>query len=255
MNFYKLTSGKLAAVAIGLCCAGPAAADANYYAGAELAYAIAILDSDNPSPDSRTGLSIVASYRQPTDAASFYAALSGDGQYQTSGPNPAQTPIADAYLASFATAGASAVSGSIDSFQIGWFELAFANAGPYSYKLNVTLDYTLHALAHGAYAEAMLYFDYWDDAGIGSSQDLALASAFPGQADDGQNVPGSAYWQLLLAPGATVNLYAQAGILSHLDTAAFAPVPLPSAGWLFAAHVAGWLRRRAKSSRGKLMPA
>ena len=200
-------------------------ASVGYVSSAALTYGIALTSTSNPVLGDSSGLSIQGTYQQPTDSSSFYAALSGDGQYQTYSPNPATMTVNNGFTGAFSTSGASAVFGTVDTLQTGLFGLTFSNSSPFSYALTVTLNYQLNAAALGVYANTMINLDYWDDDGITTGHDFVGAATFPAQAN--------AQWQFNLASGATENLYTQVGIESHLDSTALAVVPLPSAIWGF----------------------
>ncbi|MGY6274528.1 VPLPA-CTERM sorting domain-containing protein [Methylomonas sp. MgM2] len=227
------------ALALSLCFAYQALAAADYDSSVDLSYSIAVLDSTNPTPGDNTGLTILGTYQQPGDDSSFYVTVSGDGDSLAYSPNPASSAVAGIFTGSF-TATGSAVSGSVDSLHTGLFGLEFANNGPYSYNLAVNLTYALQASAHGEFANSAILFDYWDETGAISGFDYASAATFTDYLDDRQSASDSVIWLFTLTPGATQQLYAQAGITSHLESANAAAVPLPAAAWLFGSAVAGF---------------
>ncbi|CAD6878247.1 hypothetical protein [Methylomonas albis] len=220
------------ALALSFCLADQAMAAASYSSSAAVGYSITVLNSTNPTAGDNTGLAILGTYLQPSDDGSFYAAVSGDGQYQAHSPSPAAVAVTSIFNGTF-TANGSAALGSVDSLHTGLFGLEFSNSGPYSYNLAVNLDYALQASAYGEFADSSISFDYWDEAGSISGFDYASAAAFTGYLDDQQSASNTVTWYFTLAAGATEQLYAQVGIQSHLESADASPVPLPGAAWLF----------------------
>jgi len=235
------------ALALSLCFVDHALASASYDSRVSLSYSITVLDSSNPTGGDHTGLNILGTYLQPSDDSSFYAAVSGDGQYLAHSPNPAAVAVAGSFNGTFTTT-ASAVLGSIDSLHTGLFGLEFSNSGPYGYSLAVNLNYALQASVHGEYANSSIFFDYWDGAGSLSGFDYVSAAAFTGYLDDQQSATNTVTWHFTLAAGATQQLYAQAGIQSHLESADASPVPLPGAAWLF---LSGMMASLALTGRRK----
>jgi hypothetical protein len=236
------------ALALSLFLAEYAQAAASYDNSVTLSYAITVLDSSNPTAGYSTGLAILGTYLQPGDDQRFYATVSGDGQFQAVSPTPASTTIDSQFDGSFVASGRTAL-GTVDSLHTGLFGLAFSNSGPYSYSLAVNLTYALQTIAHGEFANSVILFDYWDEAGAISGTDYASAATFTGYLDDQQSVSDSVAWLFTLAPGTTQQLYSQAGITSHLESADTSPVPLPGAIWLFASAMAGlgWAGRRNRA--------
>ncbi|WP_157197761.1 MULTISPECIES: hypothetical protein [Methylomonas] len=240
------------ALALSLCRLNSAHASASYDSIVALSYSIGILDSTNPTAGDRTGLSILGTYQQANDEFSFYANAAGDGTYLANSPNPSASAVASLFNGSFAVSG-NAYDGSVDTWHTGQFGLELSNAGPYRYDLSITLDYALRAAVDGAFATSAILFDYWDAADQLSGSDYSAAASFAGQLQDQQSAAGSAVWTFTLVPGATVGLYAQAGIESHLTSTA--PVPLPAAIWLFGGTCLGWIgfsRARTAFATGKV---
>ena len=232
-------------LALSLCLCNQALAAASYSSSVDLSYSISVADSSNPASGDTSGLSILGTFLQPTDADSFYANSTGDGVYQAVSPNPAATAVSSVFNGSFSVSG-SAGLGTVDSLHTGLFGLELSNSGPYSYNMSVSFNYALQALSQGEFASSSILFDYWDDAGVISGSNYASAASYTGNLNDQQSAADAVTWNFTLAAGATEQLYAQAGIESHLQSADAAAVPLPGAIWLFAGALAGmgWLGRR-----------
>lgn len=226
------------AMALSLCFADQALASASYDSSVSVNYAITVLDSNNPTLGDNTGLAILGTFLQPSDEQSFYATVTGDGQYQTASPSPTSSSVASHFNDSFSASG-SAGLGTVDSLHTGLFGLALSNSGPYSYSLAIHFDYSLQAIAHGEFANSAILFDYWDEAGAISGSDYASVASFSGFLNDQQSASGAAIWLFTQAPGASQQLYAQAGITSQLQSADTSPVPVPAAAWLFGSALAG----------------
>ncbi|WP_157197791.1 MULTISPECIES: hypothetical protein [Methylomonas] len=241
------------ALALSLCRLNSAHASASYDSIVTLSYSIGILDSTNPTAGDRTGLSILGTYQQASDDQNFYAVVGGDGQYQSYSPNPAAATVSGKFTGLYSVGG-NVNSGSVDSLLTGLFGLELNNNGPYSYNVAVDFQYALQAAAHGEFASTNILFDYWDEGGSNSGFDYVSAEAFSGDPDDQQSAADTATFHFGLAAGATRQLYAQAGISSHLESADASPVPLPGAVWPFLSGASASLglagrRQRAEGAR------
>lgn len=240
------------ALALSLCRLTPALASASYDSVVNLSYSISVLESNNPAAGDRAGLSILGTYQQASDDEHFYATVSGDGQYQSYSPNPAAVTVSDKFTGEFAASG-NVNSGSVDSLFTGLFGLELHNSGAYSYRIAVDFNYALQAAAHGEFASTLILFDYWYEAGSNTGFDYASAAVFTDYPDDQQAAADGTTFYFTLAAGASEQLYAQAGISSHLESADASPVPLPGAIWLFASGASlslGFFAGRKQSAAG-----
>lgn len=227
------------ALALSLCLTEQALAAASYDGNVSLSYLITLLASTNPTAGDDTGLSILGTFQQPSDTASYYGSASGDGLFQTDSPTPASTVVAIAslYNANLEATGY-AEFGTVDTLHTGLFGLQLSNTSAYSYTVAVNFNFGLTAFAEGEFASTSIQFDYWNEAGSISGFDYVSAATYTGNANDEQSVVNFVPWSFTLAPGATEQLYAQAGILSHVESSS-APVPLPAAVWLFGSALVG----------------
>ena len=214
-----------------------ASADVSYTSSATLLYTInSITNLDNPNDLS--GLSMSGSFLELTGANDFYAAISGDGSYQTNIPNfsGALSPSG-----TFSVNGHSALYGSVNTLHTGVFSMDFSNTGTNSYTVDVKLDYWLNAVTNGIYANSAIFLDFWDTNNNVSGVDYAAAGTYLDHAYDSQSVSGFADLVFTLAPGASNRFIAKVGSQSGLDSISTAPVPMPSAFWLFAAGLLGMI--------------
>ncbi|MDD2758673.1 MAG: hypothetical protein PHH11_00105 [Methylomonas sp.] len=244
-NVFRLhKSGLKLVLSFGL--ADQALASASYDSSIDVMYTVTLTDSNNPTPNDNSGLSLLGTFLQPGDSRRFFAATSGDGVYHTYSPTAVSSAVNNVFDASFSASGGAGI-GSVDSLNTALFGLNFVNDGPYSYNLTVQLDYTLSARARGEFASSEVLFDYWDEAETLAGSDYLSSITYSGWLDDSQSSHALVSWQFMLNPGDQQQLYAQASVLSHVESAQISSVPIPASLWLFASALLG-LKRLGRSS-------
>ncbi|MGD0960931.1 MAG: hypothetical protein ABSB19_14090 [Methylomonas sp.] len=221
----------------------PAAADVSYDSSAAISYTVNSITNTNPNDaGDLSGLTITGAFQQLTDANDFYANTTGDGAYQANDPAiPSSPALNNAFAGTYAVSGDTAAYGTVSTLNTGQFSLDFTNSGVNTYTIDVTLNYTLNAVASGLFANSAIQLDYWDTGNNVNGQDSVTAGTYAGFTQDSETEPGSALLALTLAPGATDEFFAQSAVQSYLDSTAAAatPAPLPAAFWFFAAGLPG----------------
>lgn len=146
-------------------------------------------------------------------------------------------------------AGSFSVSGSVNDSQggqahsshIASYDLTFTNESADVRSFTLSLDYVLHAVVTGEYANSVVQISFGD-----SGYDEVTAYLFDAMNDVGITA-SSGQIAFNLGAGAIQNFNVTVGVVG--DYAGTTPVPLPAAAWLFLAGMFGMLGIEKRKSR------
>ena len=250
MNTFKTKHYLLAGVA--LACFAPLAsqnvqAAATFSSYATVTYTIdSITNAANPGNFS--GLGITGSFALVPDQ--YISTITGEGSVTShlvdAGSTTLTPGVDSSYSRTFRLDGVASNGGLVEANFLAGFALAFRNTSTESYDIGLTLSYEISSNAGGdnAFTDVTLIY-YNEDESFSNFASPAYIQAST-EAFGTAFLQNSHAFNFTLAPDGSETLSVDAGITGTLQAA---PVPVPSAIWLFGSALLATLSGIKKSNK------